>query len=101
MSLVEPLVGNLNDESNTSAKGPIQTLCMACSDERCNFKPMMLQRRICGEEDVVIDMKYCGVCHSDLHLAANHLGLKIYSIFFTFILLLLLQFFLSKSNLLK
>jgi hypothetical protein len=41
---------------------PIDTLCMACTDETCNFQPMRLQRRPMGASDVVIDMKYCGIC---------------------------------------
>lgn len=52
--------------------GPINTVCMATSDEKCDFKPMKFQRRPIGEYDVLIDMKYCGVCHTDLHIAANH-----------------------------
>mmetsp|Transcript_90077 Transcript_90077/g.188344 ORF Transcript_90077/g.188344 Transcript_90077/m.188344 type:complete len:407 (-) Transcript_90077:202-1422(-) len=51
----------------------VDTLCMACEDASCNFKPVKMQRRPVGPEDVLIDMKYCGVCHSDLHIAANHL----------------------------
>ena len=30
---------------------------------------MELQRRAVGPEDVLVDMKFCGVCHSDLHFA--------------------------------
>jgi len=61
--------------------GPIQTLCMGCTDEKCDFKPMAMQRRPLGDEDILIDMKYCGICHTDLHTAAGHmaaLGLKRY-----------------------
>ena len=46
---------------------------MGCNDASCSFEPMRLQRRQPTEYDVVIDMKYCGVCHSDLHFAAGHL----------------------------
>ena len=38
-------------------------LCMACSDASCNFAATPLKRRAPGPFDVVIDMKYCGVCH--------------------------------------
>ena len=56
---------------------PVETICMACTDDRCDFKPMKLQRRPVGDFDVLIDMKYCGVCHSDLSTAADHLkGVK-------------------------
>ena len=52
---------------------PVATLCMACDDESCDWKPLRMQRRPLGEHDILIDMKYCGVCHSDLHRAANHM----------------------------
>jgi uncharacterized zinc-type alcohol dehydrogenase-like protein len=52
----------------------IDALCMACEDESCDFKPMRAQRRPLGPSDIEIDMKYCGVCHTDLHRAANHLA---------------------------
>ncbi|CAE8595105.1 unnamed protein product, partial [Polarella glacialis] len=52
---------------------PIQILAMGCEDASCDFKPMRMQRRPLGDHDILIDMKYCGVCHTDLHFAANHL----------------------------
>jgi hypothetical protein len=58
-----------------STPGPHETidvLCMACEDQRCDFKPMAFERRALGPNDILIDMKYCGVCHSDLHFAAGH-----------------------------
>jgi len=50
----------------------IETLCMACADPTCDFKPQAFRRRAVGPNDILIDMKYCGVCHSDLHFAAGH-----------------------------
>lgn len=55
------------------SSSPVDTICMACDDSRCDFKAIKLQRRPLGDFDVLIDMKYCGVCHSDLHDAAGHL----------------------------
>jgi len=52
---------------------PIDILCMACADTRCDFKPVKLQRRALGDMDILFDVKYCGVCHSDLHSANGHL----------------------------
>eukprot|EP00927_Polykrikos_kofoidii_P051252 TRINITY_DN4503_c0_g1_i1.p1 TRINITY_DN4503_c0_g1~~TRINITY_DN4503_c0_g1_i1.p1 ORF type:complete len:407 (-),score=40.68 TRINITY_DN4503_c0_g1_i1:269-1489(-) len=52
---------------------PIETLCMACDSGLCDFKPKVLQRRAVDDHDVLIDMKYCGVCHTDLHTAVGHL----------------------------
>lgn len=45
---------------------------MACKDEACDFEPLEAERRPLGPHDVLIDVKYCGVCHSDLHVAASH-----------------------------
>ena len=43
-----------NDSALTGL--PIEALCMGCTDEKCDFKPMPMQRRPVGEEDVLIDM---------------------------------------------
>lgn len=52
---------------------PLNVLCMGCADSSCSFKPMRLQRRAPNDDDVVIEMRYCGICHTDLHTAAGHL----------------------------
>jgi len=46
---------------------------MGCKDETCSFEAMKLKRRELNDLDVLIEMKYCGVCHSDLHFAAGHM----------------------------
>ena len=51
----------------TAEPGGVESLCMATADASCDFKPLQVLRRPVGEYDVLIDMKYCGVCHSDLH----------------------------------
>ena len=56
----------------------VDALAMACNDPRCDFKPMRFKRRAVGDFDVQIEMKYCGVCHSDLHFANNDLGRAVY-----------------------
>ena len=48
---------------------PTDTLCMAAADCTCNFAPLRLKRRAMNPNDVVIDMRWCGVCHSDVHIA--------------------------------
>ncbi|WP_066726235.1 NAD(P)-dependent alcohol dehydrogenase [Sphingomonas pituitosa] len=42
--------------------------------------PFELERRETRDDDVVIDILYCGVCHTDLHLARNHGGFTTYPI---------------------
>jgi uncharacterized zinc-type alcohol dehydrogenase-like protein len=36
--------------------------------------PLTIERRAVGPEDVLIDIEYCGVCHSDIHTARNDWG---------------------------
>jgi len=47
---------------------------MACDSNACDFKAVMLERRNIGPNDIEIDMKFSGVCHSDLHVAAGHMA---------------------------
>ncbi|MBS1998937.1 MAG: NAD(P)-dependent alcohol dehydrogenase, partial [Cyanobacteria bacterium SZAS LIN-2] len=35
------------------------------------LEPFKIERREPGENDVLLDIKYCGICHSDLHQARN------------------------------
>ena len=63
---VSPLAG--------AAKGAVNVLCMATADAKCHFKPVRFQRRAVGPHDVLVDMKYCGVCHTDVHSAQGQLA---------------------------
>lgn len=38
------------------------------------FAPFSFERRDPGPKDVVIDILFCGVCHSDLHTARSEWG---------------------------
>ncbi len=40
--------------------------------------PFAFERRALRDDDVAIDILYCGVCHSDLHHARNHWGRATY-----------------------
>ena len=39
-----------------------------------DLAPFHFERRDPRPDDVVIDILYCGVCHSDLHTARNDWG---------------------------
>lgn len=43
----------------------------AAPNEHSNLAPWNFERRAVGENDVLIDILYCGVCHSDLHAIKN------------------------------
>lgn len=40
-------------------------------DPKADLKQMNIERRECGDDDVKIDINYCGVCHSDIHTVRN------------------------------
>jgi len=49
----------------------IPTRAYAAFDSKSPLGPHALDRREPGPHDVVIDILYCGVCHSDLHQVRN------------------------------
>ncbi len=53
---------------------PIATRAFAAVAADKPLEPWSFDRRDPGPDDVAIEIKYCGVCHSDLHIAQNDLG---------------------------
>lgn len=47
----------------------IQTKGFAVQDENARFEPFDFERRDVGPNDILIDIQYCGICHSDIHQA--------------------------------
>lgn len=52
----------------------IEVLCLACDSAAGDFTVRSMRRRAPKPRDVVIEVKYCGVCHSDLHFAAGQMS---------------------------
>ena len=44
------------------------------------LKPFEFDRRQVGPKDVQIEIDYCGICHSDIHIAHNDWGISAYPI---------------------
>ena len=40
--------------------------------------PFSFERREPGPSDVVIDIQYCGVCHTDIHMTRNDWGMSVF-----------------------
>ncbi|MBJ6118364.1 NAD(P)-dependent alcohol dehydrogenase [Pontibacter sp. BT310] len=55
-----------------------QAKAYAAFDAESPLAPWSLERREVGEHDVLIEIKYCGVCHSDLHQVRNEWGGAMY-----------------------
>jgi len=50
------------------------TKAYAAQSATSPLEPLTIERRAPGPHDVVIDIAYCGVCHSDVHTARNEWG---------------------------
>ncbi|KAL0431819.1 UNVERIFIED_CONTAM: 8-hydroxygeraniol dehydrogenase [Sesamum radiatum] len=57
---------------------PVKALGWAAQDPSGVLAPVKFSRRATGEHDVQFRVLYCGICHSDLHLAKNEWGGTIY-----------------------
>ena len=55
-------------------------LAYAALDSKSPLVPYTSQQRQARPDDVIIDIEYCGVCHSDLHQARNDWGFSRYPI---------------------
>jgi uncharacterized zinc-type alcohol dehydrogenase-like protein len=51
-----------------------ETKAYAAHTAKEALKPFTVERRETGDYDVAIDIKYCGICHSDIHQARDEWG---------------------------
>lgn len=56
----------------------IQTKGYATQDSNAKFMPFNFDRRDLCANDILIDIKYCGICHSDIHQAKGEWGNSTY-----------------------
>jgi alcohol dehydrogenase (NADP+)/uncharacterized zinc-type alcohol dehydrogenase-like protein len=43
-------------------------------DKSGKIAPWNFDRRPVGDDDILIDVKFCGICHSDIHEIRGHWG---------------------------
>ncbi|MBW8523509.1 NAD(P)-dependent alcohol dehydrogenase [Chryseobacterium chendengshani] len=61
-----------NMNANIKSKG------YAGRDEQGKMTPWNFERRAVGDNDILIDIKFSGICHSDIHTIKGHWGKQIY-----------------------
>ena len=54
-----------------AAKGPFPARAYAAPKADAPLGPLKIERRGVGPHDVLLDVLYCGVCHSDIHQARD------------------------------
>ncbi|WP_288369705.1 NAD(P)-dependent alcohol dehydrogenase [uncultured Algoriphagus sp.] len=57
---------------------PIKARGYAAIDESGILKPFEFERRSLGDDDILIDIKFASICHSDIHQEKGHWGKQIY-----------------------
>lgn len=56
----------------------MKTVAYAGKDTSGKLEPFDIERRAVAASDVAIDILYCGMCHSDLHMLNNDWGITTY-----------------------
>ncbi len=59
---------------NAVGKGPFNARAYAATSATSPMTPIQIPRRALEPKDVLIDVLYCGICHSDIHVAHNDFG---------------------------
>ena len=66
-------------KDGTADFGGGNTVGYAAKDASSPLEPWAFDRRPAGDEDIVIQIAYCGICHSDVHQIRNEWGNTVFS----------------------
>lgn len=65
-------------ENTVNMNKNIKTKGYAATDESGKLSPWTFERRPVGDDDILIDVKYASICHSDIHQEKGHWGKQQY-----------------------
>ena len=51
-----------------------ETVGIAKKTKEGGFEKIAIKRNITGDDDVEFDIKFCGICHTDVHVANDDMG---------------------------
>lgn len=78
LTLTNPISLFADSDQNSIMKKNIKTKGYAAKDESGKLSPWEFERRPVGDDDVLIEVKYASICHSDIHQEKGHWGPQIY-----------------------
>jgi alcohol dehydrogenase (NADP+) len=58
-------------QSISNSRGQYESKAYAATGPKSSLAPTKIQRRTPGEDDIQIEILFCGICHSDLHQVRN------------------------------
>jgi len=72
-----PLVGRVASAAQSaqtrdgSGTGPLTVRAYGFASATSRMAPLQIERRALGPQDVLLDVLYAGICHSDIHIARS------------------------------
>src|ERR1700728_898425 len=63
-----------NSTTSIGAEPMSSTPALSAPSAGAPFDTTTIERRDLGEHDVLIDIKFCGICHSDIHQVKDEWG---------------------------
>jgi uncharacterized zinc-type alcohol dehydrogenase-like protein len=63
---------------NNRSLTAIKTAAYAALAAKQHLVPFSIERRLPGPHDCLIDILYCGICHTDIHMVRNEWGSSIF-----------------------
>lgn len=74
-AMIGAATNNSQAQSNPSVgKEPFETRAYAAKSKTSGFSPITIVRRALGAQDVLLDILYVGICHSDIHTVHSDWG---------------------------
>lgn len=64
----------------TNPANMIKTKAYAAKDANSPLAPYQFDRKPVGDHDILIEILYCGVCHTDIHVVRNEWGGNLYPV---------------------
>ncbi|BFG35642.1 hypothetical protein CerSpe_219160 [Prunus speciosa] len=80
MDYVNTALDRLDKEISGAEEQAVKAYGWAARDSSGVLSPFHFTRRGNGDNDISMKILYCGICHSDLHLAKDEVGMTIYPI---------------------
>ena len=76
--ITNPLQLFSRDNQSKTMNNNIKTKGYAAKDESGKLSPWEFERRPVGDDDILIDIKFASICHSDIHQEKGHWGKQQY-----------------------
>ena len=67
-----------NNKNDPTIRSPVKVSAYSAASAGAPLKPTTIERRDLRPHDILIDIKFSGVCHTDIHQAREEWGQAIF-----------------------